>query len=181
MTTISKPCQFCNHSFDAPLKEHNRGRHRFCSLSCAAKYRNETYWAKLQRPNSQCAHCGAWFYKKPSSKKNSKSGLFFCCRAHKDAGQRIGGIEEIQPSHYGTTLQDYREIARRAYPWCCNQCQYDDVPEILVVHHIDRNRSNNKLSNLEILCPNCHALEHRGNGRETRTRTENQPDPNRLP
>ena len=43
----------------------------------------------------------------------------------------------------------------------CNRCSYSVYKEILVVHHIDRNRKNNTLKNLEVLCPNCHAIEHR--------------------
>lgn len=31
---------------------------------------------------------------------------------------------------------------------------------ILKVHHKDRNRKNSLPDNLEILCPNCHDLEH---------------------
>jgi 5-methylcytosine-specific restriction endonuclease McrA len=42
----------------------------------------------------------------------------------------------------------------------CERCEYDEMPEILGVHHKDRNRKNNDLSNLEVLCPNCHSLEH---------------------
>jgi 5-methylcytosine-specific restriction endonuclease McrA len=42
----------------------------------------------------------------------------------------------------------------------CEHCGYDAVPEILVLHHRDRDRSNNALSNLEVLCPNCHSIEH---------------------
>jgi len=41
----------------------------------------------------------------------------------------------------------------------CERCKYDKY-EILQVHHIDRNRSNNNLSNLELICPNCHYEEH---------------------
>ncbi len=41
----------------------------------------------------------------------------------------------------------------------CQRCQYN-VYEILQVHHIDRNRDNNNLNNLELLCPNCHTSEH---------------------
>ena len=29
---------------------------------------------------------------------------------------------------------------------------------VLELHHIDGNHSNNELSNLTLLCPNCHAL-----------------------
>lgn len=41
----------------------------------------------------------------------------------------------------------------------CERCQYT-LYEILQVHHRDRDRSNNALANLELLCPNCHAAEH---------------------
>ena len=55
---------------------------------------------------------------------------------------------------------NYRKYAMAAYPHQCNRCQYADFPEILEVHHIDRDRTNNELENLEILCPNCHQVEH---------------------
>jgi hypothetical protein len=42
----------------------------------------------------------------------------------------------------------------------CNRCSYNKEPRILGVHHKDRNRDNNNISNLEVLCPNCHSLEH---------------------
>jgi len=42
----------------------------------------------------------------------------------------------------------------------CERCGYDAVPKILGVHHKDRNRNNNEIFNLEVLCPNCHSLEH---------------------
>lgn len=42
----------------------------------------------------------------------------------------------------------------------CQRCGYDTHPEILGVHHKDRNRKNNHSDNLEVLCPNCHSIEH---------------------
>lgn len=42
----------------------------------------------------------------------------------------------------------------------CNRCGYNKEPKILGVHHKDRDRNNNDLINLEVLCPNCHSLEH---------------------
>ena len=43
----------------------------------------------------------------------------------------------------------------------CSRCGYDKLP-ILNVHHIaERSKGGtNDLSNLELLCPNCHAEEH---------------------
>jgi hypothetical protein len=43
----------------------------------------------------------------------------------------------------------------------CYNCFKDswmDKPIPLELHHIDGNNTNNSLSNLSILCPNCHAL-----------------------
>lgn len=42
----------------------------------------------------------------------------------------------------------------------CVSCGYSEIPQILEVHHIDRNRKNNNLSNLLVLCPTCHCREH---------------------
>ena len=41
----------------------------------------------------------------------------------------------------------------------CGRCGYSKI-EILHVHHKDRNRGNNNLDNLELICPNCHYEEH---------------------
>ena len=54
----------------------------------------------------------------------------------------------------------YRKNAHKVYPKCCSKCGYDKHPKILVVHHKDGDRKNGKLTNLEILCPNCHAEAH---------------------
>ena len=43
----------------------------------------------------------------------------------------------------------------------CEQCgntEWMNQPIPLEVHHIDGNKNNNELSNLQLLCPNCHAL-----------------------
>lgn len=41
----------------------------------------------------------------------------------------------------------------------CERCSYARV-EILQVHHKNRNRKDNELKNLELICPNCHFEEH---------------------
>ena len=40
----------------------------------------------------------------------------------------------------------------------CKNCQWLGKPINLQVHHIDGDELNSDLSNLQILCPNCHAL-----------------------
>lgn len=39
----------------------------------------------------------------------------------------------------------------------CNNTTWNNQPMPIELHHIDGNRDNNLLDNLQILCPNCHA------------------------
>ena len=64
--------------------------------------------------------------------------------------------EIFKPSF--TTVR--KAMIRRELINHCNRCGYNIEPRILGVHHKDRNRNNNDMSNLEVLCPNCHSLEH---------------------
>jgi len=41
----------------------------------------------------------------------------------------------------------------------CERCGYSKY-EILHVHHKNRDKFDNKLENLELICPNCHYEEH---------------------
>jgi len=41
----------------------------------------------------------------------------------------------------------------------CEKCGYDKY-EILQVHHKNRDVNDNRMENLELICPNCHCEEH---------------------
>ena len=41
----------------------------------------------------------------------------------------------------------------------CERCSCNTY-EILHIHHKNRDRGNNDMENLELICPNCHAKEH---------------------
>lgn len=152
-------CLYCNEIFYPPEKEIKRGNGQFCNRSHSAKYKGLKTRVVV---DVTCAFCGISFKRNPRKLYQSKSGLHFCTREHKDLAQRIGGIKEIQPSHFGTIGRNYRTTAFRIYEKKCADCGYDEFPEILQVHHIDEDRSNNKPENLVVLCPNHHALRHRG-------------------
>lgn len=158
MSKVVKSCLYCSADFEADTREINRGNAKFCSRSCFGAYRTSTTPPKPV--NAYCAYCGVGFNLSPSKQAGSKSGFVFCCRGHKDLAQRIGGLEAIQPSHYGSSLQDYRSIASRSLAKVCAECGYDKIPAILEVHHRDHNRKNNHVDNLQYLCPNCHQEHH---------------------
>jgi len=42
----------------------------------------------------------------------------------------------------------------------CEECGWNAVPEVLELHHRDRNVKNGSPENLKLVCPNCHQIEH---------------------
>lgn len=43
---------------------------------------------------------------------------------------------------------------------CCDECfreEWNGFPIPLELHHVDGNRKNNEMINMQLLCPNCHA------------------------
>ena len=160
MSTIKKYCLYCKKPFNVSIHEVNRGFGKFCSLTCSNTYNTTKRFAMINKPNVTCAHCGKKFYKAKSRFRLSKHKFYFCCRDHKDKAQRIGGIKAIQPPHYNNHSVTYRTFAFRNLPIKCCRCGFHEHREFLQVHHKDGNRSNNNLSNLQILCVLCHFLKH---------------------
>lgn len=172
----NRTCERCGTGFCARQKDIDAGFGKFCSRKCAGASRKGVS-IKEKIPNTKCAYCGNLFYKVAS--RQSSSSLYFCCREHKDLGQKLqNDIKDIWPTHYGMTEKDgrlvprdnpnirthYRTTALEMGLNECERCGYDKYPAILHVHHKDHNRSNNEPSNLEILCPRCHVVHHLVNG-----------------
>jgi 5-methylcytosine-specific restriction endonuclease McrA len=53
---------------------------------------------------------------------------------------------------------NYRKLAFEKYPSVCAHCGFG-IKDVLEVAHIDCSRANNAVSNLIILCPNCHTRQ----------------------
>lgn len=146
-----KNCLQCSEEYLVP--KHLKSK--YCSERCHNEYQSR------HRIDVECAQCGRFFKKSPTVAKRSKSGLSFCTRKCKDQAQRLGGLKEIQPSHYGTGLNRGRLIKQRGHR-CegdgCGVTEWRGEPVALEVHHIDGDNSNHAESNLQLLCTNCHAL-----------------------
>ena len=48
---------------------------------------------------------------------------------------------------------------------CCGNTEWNNQPIPLELDHIDGKHDNNELSNLRLLCPNCHAQTHTYRGK----------------
>ena len=140
-------CPNCNKVF---VRQKRLIKSKYCSRQCKSEYEVKVTLC--------CANCKITFKRFPSKMKSASNNLHFCSRACKDEGQK--NIVEIQPSHYGTGEESYRTKAFRSYKPICNRCSFSNILA-LEVHHLDRDRENNEITNLEILCANCHTVAHK--------------------
>jgi hypothetical protein len=148
-------CRSCGVAYKKQkLKAEGKQQEFYCSTVC---YNNAEHKVTLT-----CSHCEKEFTRTKSqiNKRVKNQHINFCSRECKDAA--VHYMEEIRPEHYGTS-DNYRIKAFKNYPKACNRCGFDNE-QALEVHHRDRDRLNNDLSNLEILCANCHTIEHKING-----------------
>lgn len=116
--------------------------HVFCSMVCYGKY------CRKEQPCLVCkAPIQAHFNKKTCSRA--------CANKHRT------GIK-YKLNRPRDKVVDQRRIKLRLLEFrgkACEGCGYSKI-EILQIHHKDRNRQNNDLRNLELICPNCHYEEH---------------------
>lgn len=147
-------CSNCRIEF---LKANKNIKDRnYCSMKCVHE-------SQITTITDVCSFCGSKFKRNPN--RISKSTLYFCSRKCKDTAQRVdSGVDfnNLRPRHYGNGYSNYQERAYKEYGEVCNRCGYCENKSALQVHHIDKNRENNSIDNLEVLCANCHAIEHWG-------------------
>ena len=86
---------------------------------------------------------------------NKKTCSRSCANKHREGIKyKIGSPRDKVKSQRAIKLRLLKERGEK-----CERCIYDKY-EILQIHHKDRNRKNNNLENLQLICPNCHFEEH---------------------
>lgn len=138
--TVCVICQKAIYKRPSQIKSSN-GR-VFCSIAC---------YGISCRKETPCAVCGklilAGLNKKTCSRSCSnilRSGIKY----------HLGRPRDKVKSERSLKLRLLQERGN-----VCERCGYDKY-EILQVHHRNRDRDNNELNNLELICPNCHYEEH---------------------
>lgn len=146
---IRVTCRICSTPFVCRV---SRPRD-FCSRECSSK-------AREKRVRLTCRRCGKAF-ERPANKAEAgrrRHGVQFCSRKCKDLAQRLtGNCPEIRPPHYGTGAYEYRHLVNFEQG-CCGRGERRTF--LLFVHHLDGDRKNNAVENLEIVCGNCHIIRH---------------------
>ena len=141
-------------------------KNSYCSKSCSAKANNQL----LRKDPPKCHLCG----------NNCKRGCVYCsqkcCLEHNkqkivakiNNGEKVGVVR----------IRKYLIEVRGAR---CELCGWEKInPSTkkcpIDLDHIDGNHQNNLLSNLRLICPNCHSLTptykalNVGRGRKSRKR-----------
>lgn len=153
-------CSHCSKLFERDLGQVNQSKQRgcqdtFCSLDCF-------YRAKKIKHSIivNCSNCGKKIIKTKSAAAKSKTGNLYCSR--KCSASKNNTLFKSAENHpnYKNGISLYRKKALIAFEDLkCSQCGFKDI-RALEVHHKDKNRKNNDLENLLLLCANCHKIIH---------------------
>jgi hypothetical protein len=146
-------CKICAKKFYVRPSHKRRGWGKFCSIKCRTK-------SQFKGKEVNCFLCGKQIYRSPKDLRSSKSGKFFCNKSCQTIWRNkiLFSGENHANWKYGKSA--YRRILSETnQKKCCRRCNVTDA-RILVVHHKDHDRENNKVDNLIWLCLNCHFLVH---------------------
>lgn len=80
-------------------------------------------------------------------------------------------IKTKNPQTNKIRIKLFREGIKEKKCERCGLTQWQGVSIPLELHHKNGNKRNNELSNLEILCPNCHALTETYRGKNIKNAT----------
>ena len=148
-------CDFCGKKFRRKRSQIKLAIKHFCCLRCSEQGRKRGRVVN-------CFVCKKPIYKSLKDLNLSKSGKHFC--NHICGNKWIGEQQraENNPNWLGGK-SSYKNLLKRIdIKKECVLCKKNDI-RILCVHHLDKDRKNNKMTNLVWLCRNCHFLVHNYN------------------
>lgn len=128
-----------------------RDSKKFCSKSCANSYNNAAQPKKERTGHiTFCWLCTKEFYATPTSRGK------YCSLACFHENARLLSISQVAAGLGG----NIKRFVKFTQGNCCAICNQGPVwnykPLTLQLDHIDGDSDNNDISNLRLLCPNCH-------------------------
>ena len=162
---------FCNNSCSASYnnKQRTKDVYEKVSKSLKEKFSNNPK-PKKDKPKKEvikkekklllCQGCG-----QPITSLHAKKFCSVKCasefRTNKIIQQWLSGNYTINPN--GNLPSSIKKYLYQRSEYKCEKCGFEGYNpvtgnSILQIHHIDGNSGNNLESNLQVLCPNCHAM-----------------------
>jgi len=162
-----RECLECQSSFETTKSDPKK----FCNHSCSATYNNKL---KDKYFGSKCKRCGIEFSKKQKTKKRK-----FCSRECSNRYRVEKNFLLIESGDSTVSSDICKKYLVEKHGEKCMKCCWNEKNSFsgnipIELEHKDGNSENNRLDNLELLCPNCHSLTptyralNIGNGRHER-------------
>lgn len=153
----------CNQCYNPVWKRRlhiERNNTLFCNTACAGKFRSTSI-------EVSCSRCDKKIKRNLSVIKRSKRKIYFCSPKCANAFY----MKERQENSVENGFRNGNSYRSRALGFYGHKCMAPEcliskskieiVKGMLDVDHIDGNRSNNNIRNLQVLCVWCHALKTR--------------------
>lgn len=154
-----KYCKCCGKELTFEQRKND-----YCSHSCAATINNKGVVRNSKKYKGKkhvCANCGKEL---SYSQRNNKFCSQECLNEYRynDAVQKILKGENLISGACGVPKY-LKKYLMELHSNKCEKCGWGEEHPVthnipLEIHHIDGDCTNNKLENLQLLCPNCHCL-----------------------
>lgn len=137
---------------------------------------------KYKYERGVCVRCGKEFIKYPN-----KTNLFcsYHCQCEQEYEENVTKWKNGEISGHTQRYKVSGFVKRYLFEktnYCCEECGCNLVNKytgnsILQIHHKDGNAANTREENLEVICPNCHAMtENFGSRNKNSVRTYRKDD-----
>lgn len=110
----------------------------------------------IQKKYKKCLNCEVIFNKKSIDLYGKQFEIRLFC-SQKCMGIHRIGIKNPNWKNGTGALKLKNGFIRKQLNWICQNC---GSLKFLETHHLDKNRNNNKISNLKVLCRSCHTIIH---------------------
>jgi|AMWB02.1.fsa_nt_gi hypothetical protein len=138
-------CLECNIEFEKQNSEVKRSINHFCSRSCSITYNNKLHPKRTKKNQKLCVSCG-----EPTIRNNKYCSACISIRIYNIT-------TDISTAKTDRTRKSILLKTRKHECEICKTSKWKDLPISLELHHIDGDSDNNIESNLQLICPNCHA------------------------
>lgn len=166
-------CEQCSKQFERLSSEIKK--HTFCSSSCSA-----TFFNKTKILSKKCLHCLKDFH--PYRGGNRSKYCSVLCSSNQKRKLCYDEIEQGKVNgHSRSTLRSYLKLKRGNKCQLCGITEWQNLPLVVILDHINGNSDDNSMENLRLICSNCDAnlptykSKNRGNGREYRRKKKLEP------